>query len=136
MHIDNELNALASILLAKAVKDLYPEAKLGESVLDNNGFNYSFAINKPISIKELPKILKQMYKNIDRNYVLSYETIDYKNAAKLFADEKFKLEAIKDQKNIHIIKFGNDFIDLCKKTKFSKLSAIKAIALNNVSGIY
>jgi threonyl-tRNA synthetase len=136
MQIDNKLNALASILLAKAVKDLYPQVKLGESTIDNSGFSYSFSIDTPISIKELPKILKQMHKNIDRNYALSYETIDFKAAEKLFANEKFKLETITGQKHVHIVKFDNDFVDLCDKTNITKLSSIKAIALNNVSGVY
>jgi threonyl-tRNA synthetase len=136
MEINKELNALASILLAKAVKDLYPNVVLGDSVLDENGFTYSFAINTPISIKELPKVLKQMQKNIDHAYTLSYETVDHQTAVKLFANEKYKLQIIKDQKQIHIVRFGNDFVDLCKKTNLSKLSSIKAIELINVSGVY
>jgi threonyl-tRNA synthetase len=136
MKINHNLNALASVLLAKSVKDLYPQVVLGESIVDDNGFSYSFAINTPISIKELPKILKQMYKNIDRNYTLTYKTIDKLEANKLFANEKYKLELINSFDEIPIIKLGNDFVDICQKTNIVKLSNIKVIELLNVSGVY
>jgi threonyl-tRNA synthetase len=137
MKINYDLNAMASILLAKAIKDLYPDVILGDGIVDENGFAYNFALNTPISIKELPKVLKQMRKNIDRGYTLSYETIDQATANKLFTKEKYKLELVKQFNNeIPIVKFGNDFIDICKKTNVTKLSSIKAIELSNVSGVY
>jgi threonyl-tRNA synthetase len=136
MKVNRDLNALASVLLAKAIKDLYPQVVLGEGIVDDNGFTYSFAINTPISIKELPKILKQMRKNIDRSYPLTYETVSRSEANKLFSNEKYKLEIIKSLDQVSIVKFGNDFVDICHKTNITKLSVIKAIELINVSGVY
>jgi threonyl-tRNA synthetase len=137
MKINQDLNALASVLLAKAIKDLYPNVILGEGSIDEDGFVYNFALDTPISIKELPKILKQMRKNIDRGYAISYETIDQTTANKLFEDQKYKLEIAKSiNKEIPIVRFGNDFVDICHKTNINKLSLIKAIELINVSGVY
>jgi threonyl-tRNA synthetase len=136
MNVDRNLNALASVLLAKAIKDLYPNVTLGESIVDENGFSYSFAINVPISIKELPKILKQMRKNIDRNYSISYESINQETTHKLFANEKYKLQIIKSLDVVPVVKFGDEFVDICPKNEFNKLSKIKAIELLNVSGVY
>jgi threonyl-tRNA synthetase len=136
MKIDRNLNALAGILLAKAIKDLYPQVVLGEGMVDENGFTYSFAIDTPISIKELPKVLKQMRKNIDHGYTLVYETVSKDEANKLFAKEKYKLELIKQLDQIPIVKLGNDFCDICQKNNITKLSNIKAIELINVSGVY
>jgi threonyl-tRNA synthetase len=136
MKIDRGLNALASVLLAKAIKDLYPQAILGESTINDDGFTYSFATSTPISVKELPKILKQMHKNIDRNYTLHYETIDQAKAHQIFSKEKYKLEIIQNLKQINVVKFNDDFVDLCEKTDFNKLTSIKAIELLGVSGVY
>jgi threonyl-tRNA synthetase len=136
MAFNKQLNELSSILLAKSVKDIYPDVIFGESLVDENGFSYSFVTNKIISIKDLPKILKQMHKNIDRNYALTYETIKKDVAQKIFANQKYKLELIDAMEQIPIVRFNNDFIDICSKTDFSTLSAIKAFKLFNVAGVY
>jgi threonyl-tRNA synthetase len=136
MQINQGLNKLASILLAKSIMDIYPSAVLGEGYVNEDGFNYSFSLDTPISIKELPKILKQMRKNIDRGYKLTYEFISYAKAKELFANQKYHLESIQGQDKIAIVKFGDDFIDLCEKLNIEKLSQIKSIELMNVAGVY
>lgn len=136
MEINQSLNALASIVLAKAMKDLYPQIILGESNVDENGFSYSFASDTPISIKDLPKILKQMRKNIDRNYLVKYALIDATAATKLFSKEKYKLAIIASLPQVSVVKFGEDFVDICPQMDIVKLATIKAIKLFNVSGVY
>jgi threonyl-tRNA synthetase len=136
MYINHGLNKLASILLAKSIMDIYPSTVLGESSINEDGFNYSFSLTTPISIKELPKILKQMRKNIDRGYKLTYEFISYGEAKKIFANQKYHLEIINGQDKVAVIKFGDDFIDLCEKLDIEKLSQIKSVELMNVAGVY
>jgi threonyl-tRNA synthetase len=136
MQINQELNKLASILLAKSIIDIYPSTILGESSINEDGFNYSFSLDTPISIKELPKILKQMRKNIDRGYKLTYEFISYAKAKELFVNQKYHLELIHGQEKVAIVKFGDDFFDLCEELNIEKLSQIKSIELMNVAGVY
>jgi threonyl-tRNA synthetase len=136
MQFNQELNKLASILLAKSIIDIYPSGILGESSLTEDGFHYSFLLDTPISIKELPKVLKQMRKNIDRGYKLTYESISYAKAKELFAKQKYKLEQIQGLDKVAIVKFGYDFIDICEELKIEKLSQIKVIDLSNVAGVY
>ena len=138
MKINENLNRLASILLAKSIIDLYPNVIIGESTITEDGFRYSFKLptDVKISIKDFNKIKKQMQKNIDRNYEISYESLSYEQASKLFASNPYKLALLaKDQEN-GIIHLGNDFADLSANLQITKLSSIKFIELSNVSGCH
>ena len=138
MKINENLNRLASILLAKSIIDLYPNVIIGESTITEDGFRYSFKLptDVKISIKDFNKIKKQMQKNIDRNYEISYESLSYEQASKLFAANPYKLALLaKDQEN-GIIHLGNDFVDLSANLQITKLSSIKFIELSNVSGCH
>lgn len=138
MKINENLNRLASILLAKSIIDLYPNVIIGESTITEDGFRYSFKLptDVKISIKDFNKIKKQMQKNIDRNYEISYESLSYEQVSKLFASNPYKLALLaKDQEN-GIIHLGNDFVDLSANLQITKLSSIKFIELSNVSGCH
>ena len=138
MKINENLNRLASILLAKSIIDLYPNVIIGESTITEDGFRYSFKLptDVKISIKDFNNIKKQMQKNIDRNYEISYESLSYEQASKLFASNPYKLALLaKDQEN-GIIHLGNDFVDLSANLQITKLSSIKFIELSNVSGCH
>ena len=138
MKINENLNRLSSILLAKSIIDLYPNVIIGESTITEDGFRYSFKLptDVKISIKDFNKIKKQMQKNIDRNYEISYESLSYEQASKLFASNPYKLALLaKDQEN-GIIHLGNDFVDLSANLQITKLSSIKFIELSNVSGCH
>jgi threonyl-tRNA synthetase len=143
MNINKELNKICSILLAKTIKDLYPDCTIGDAFIgdqlaNESGFSYCFKLEKRLSITDLPMILKQMHKNIDRAFLITYKTISKKEALELFKDNKFKIELINDCTNdtIEIVSFGDEFNDICEKTSIAKLSAIKQIKLINIAGEY
>lgn len=138
MEINKNLNKLASLLLAKSIKDLYPNAILGDFKINEDGFAYGINFNgEAFGASQFNKVKKQMQKNIDRAYKIEYESISKEAAKQMFAGNKYKLELIDDANgNINICKFGNDFVDICENLSIDKLSTIKAIELNNVSGYY
>ena len=138
MKINENLNRLASILLAKSIIDLYPNVIIGESTITEDGFRYSFKLptDVKISIKDFNKIKKQMQKNIDRNYEISYESLSYEQASKLFVSNPYKLALLAKDKENGIIHLGNDFVDLSANLQITKLSSIKFIELSNVSGCH
>ncbi len=138
MEINKNLNKLASLLLAKSVKDLYPNAILGDFKINEEGFAYAINFNEQaFGASQFNKLKKQMQKNIDRAYKIEYESITKETAKQIFANNKYKLELINDSNtNINICKFGNDFVDICDNLLIDKLSVIKAFELNNVSGYY
>jgi threonyl-tRNA synthetase len=140
---NKDLNKICGILLAKAIVDLYPNAligslKIGDDINNEIGYTYLFDLEERISNTNFPKIIKQMKKNIDRNYEIKYEKVSKQEANELFKNNKYKLELLSDydSNEIEIIKFGNDFVDLCEQLSIEKLSAIKIIDLLNIGGVY
>ncbi|MDE7433964.1 MAG: hypothetical protein K2M43_02435 [Mycoplasmoidaceae bacterium] len=139
MELNKNLNKLASLLLAKAIKDIYPEVVLGEPKVNDEAFSYSFKFaDKNVSANDFGKIKKQMEKNIDRAYELKFESMSKNDLLKYFEANPYKVQIINEmnQESIPVCKFGNDFIDICEDLKIQKLSVIKAIELLNVSGCY
>lgn len=136
----NNLNILASELVAKSIKDIYPDSKLGEKSLTENGFRYSFKLpnNVKLSTNDFNKIKKFIQKNIDRNLIIKFETVSKKQALELFANNPYKQYEINNTKNtkISIIKLGNDFVDVCDNLGLHKFPKSEFIELINVSGQY
>ena len=60
--LDIMRHTLTAQVLAKAVKTLYPEAKLAIGPTIEHGFYYDVLFEKPISSEDLPKIEKEMNK--------------------------------------------------------------------------
>jgi len=131
----NHLRHSTAHLLAAAVTSLWPKAKptLGPPIED--GFYYDFA-DLDISEKDLPKIEKKM-KQIVKSWE-SFEKIEISGleAEKIFKDNPFKIELIKElkkaNKKITLYESGK-FLDLCqgghvkspsKKIKFFKLLSV------------
>jgi len=135
-------HTLTAQVLARAVKNLYPDAKLAIGPTINNGFYYDFLFNKAISSDDIPKIENEM-----RNIIKSGDTINkslksQKEAIKLFKERKedYKIEIIQDsdqKEDFQIYQQGDsDFIDLCKGPHLPNLSLIGSFKLTKVAGAY
>jgi threonyl-tRNA synthetase len=135
-------HTLTAQVLAKAVKNLYPLAKLAIGPTIDNGFYYDIFFEKPISSEDLPKIEKEM-NNIIRNGSVINKTIHSReDAIKLFADrnESYKLDIInksEQEDNFQIYsQGGSDFIDLCYGPHLPNLKHIGAFKLTKLAGAY
>ncbi|MDP3948493.1 MAG: threonine--tRNA ligase [bacterium] len=149
--IDNIRHSLAH-LLAAAVLKRFPKAKLGIGPVIENGFYYDFLINADerglqrglTQIKEtdLPEIEKEMRRLIRMNLSFTGKKITPAEAKKLFKDQQFKLdlikEFIKEKKPLTVYKTGDVFIDLCKGGHVKNTSEINtdAFKLTHVAGAY
>src|SRR5436853_4592050 len=106
----------AAHLMAGAVMDLIPEAKLGIGPAIENGFYYDFDLPSPLSQDDLAQIEGRMreVQATDARYV--YEPITRQEALIMFADQPYKLELIRDlpeDAQLTIYRHG-DFVDLCR----------------------
>lgn len=132
-----ELNNLGAVLLAKSIKDLFPDALAANYRVNENGFAYLFKLNQPLSLNDLPKILKQMQKNIDRNFLITYFNASKHEAGKYFLNNIYKKEIINEMnEQVNLIKLNDEYYDICPNLNIAKFSEIKAINLFNVSGEY
>lgn len=126
--------------MAKAVKQLWPDAKvtIGPSIED--GFYYDFDKKEPFTDADLARIEERMAAIIRKNEPFAREELSKKDAVELFTKlgENYKIElinAIPDEK-VSIYRTGPDFVDLCRGPHLESTGQIKAFKLLSVAGAY
>jgi len=140
-------------LMAMAILEKFPNAKLGIGPTIENGFYYDFG-GISISPEDLPKLEKRIRELIKQNLKFKKEIITSTEAKKLFKNQPYKLELIKEiqktKKPILIYKtFGNKsiihnsqfiipFIDLCAGPHIKSTKEINpdAFKLTKIAGAY
>lgn len=128
----------SSHLMAAAIIRLFPEAKTTIGPPIDEGFYYDFDIEKPFTPEDLAKIEEEMKKLSKKNDKFERKEISRADALKLFKDNPYKTELIKDlpeTEKISIYKTG-DFADLCRGPHIDYTARIKAFKLLKVSGAY
>ena len=135
-------HTVAAQVLARAIKNLYPSAKLAIGPTIDDGFYYDFLCDQTVSIDDLPKIEKEM-KKIVASKDLIKKTIHSKNdAIKGFADldESYKVKIIEDsgqESDFQIYNQGDSgFIDLCRGPHLPSLDKVGSFKLTKISGAY
>jgi threonyl-tRNA synthetase len=91
----NVLRHSAAHVLAQAVQNIFPEAKLGIGPPIENGFYYDFDVAKPFQPEDLTKLEKRMQEIIKAGQTFrrrEYKSLD--EAKVELADEPFKLELV------------------------------------------
>ncbi|MCD6548491.1 MAG: threonine--tRNA ligase [Thermodesulfobacterium sp.] len=133
------LRHTASHVLAQAVKELFPEAKLGIGPPTEEGFYYDIYYERPFNEEDLKKIEKKVKEIIKKNFSLERREISKEEAKALFKNlgEDFKLELIDEmpESKVSIYSQGN-FVDLCKGPHLLSTGEVKAIKLLSVAGAY
>ncbi len=127
----------AAHVMAAAVKKLYPKVKVAIGPSIENGFYYDFDDLK-ISLEDLPKIESEMKKIIKEKLEYKRKVVKVEEALKLFKDEPYKLELIKDlnaAETISTYTLG-DFVDLCRGPHIPHTGKIKAFKLMKLAGAY
>ena len=136
------LRHTTSHVLAQAVKNLYPEAKLAIGPAIDEGFYYDFDVQS-FSREDLDAIEAEMKKIIKAGAELMYFELPRKEAIELMEkrNEPYKVELIQDLPEDATISFyeqGDGFVDLCAGPHIMKISksTIKAFKLISSSGAY
>ncbi|GAA1817184.1 threonine--tRNA ligase [Luedemannella flava] len=91
----NVLRHSTAHVLAQAVQDIFPEAKLGIGPPIDNGFYYDFGVPKPFHPDDLDKLEKRMQEIIKSGQTFKRRRFASLEEAKAeLADEPFKLELV------------------------------------------
>ncbi|MGH3660364.1 MAG: threonine--tRNA ligase [Micromonosporaceae bacterium] len=91
----NVLRHSTAHVLAQAVQDLHPEAKLGIGPPIENGFYYDFDVAQPFTPEDLGKIEKRMREIVKAGQRFSRRVFDSLDEAKAeLAAEPYKLELV------------------------------------------
>jgi threonyl-tRNA synthetase len=141
MAIDPIRHSLAH-LLAAAVLQKFPDAKLAIGPTIDNGFYYDFLLPRSLTPEDLQEFEKAMRKLIGRKLPFVGKEVSAEEAKKLFAEQPFKLDLIKefsaDAKKLTVYRTGDIFADLCRGGHVENTSEIPADAfkLDKIAGAY
>ncbi len=133
------LRHTASHVLAQAVKELFPGAKLGIGPPTEDGFYYDIYYEKPFDEEDLKKIEEKVKEIIKKDFPLERKEILKEKAKELFKNlkEDFKLELIEELPDSKVSIYSQEnFIDLCKGPHLLSTGEVKAVKLLSVSGAY
>ena len=135
-------HTLAAQVLAKAVKNLYPNSKLAIGPTIENGFYYDVLFQNPITDKELPKIENEMRKIIKEGYSINKKLFSKKGSIEIFKkkNESYKVKIIEEsnqENNFQIYQQGeSDFVDLCRGPHLPSVKFVGAFKLTKLAGAY
>ncbi len=129
----------ASHIMAHAVKELYPEAKLAIGPAIEDGFYYDFDYHRPFTPEDLVRIEEKMREIIRADRIFVRKEMDSKKAIDYFKgkEEPYKVLLIEElhQEKVSLYQEG-DFIDLCLGPHIPSTGKVKAFKLLSIAGAY
>ncbi|MBP2452843.1 threonine--tRNA ligase [Mycolicibacterium lutetiense] len=143
-------------VLAQAVQDLFPQAKLGIGPPITDGFYYDFAVAEPFTPEDLNKLEKRMQKIVKDGQLFSRRVYESKDQAREeLAGEPYKLELVDDKSGAddpEVMEVGGDELtaydnlnartkervwgDLCRGPHIPTTKYIPAFKLTRSSAAY
>ena len=135
-------HTLTAQVLARAIKNLYPNTKLAIGPTIKDGFYYDFEFVKPIAPDDLDKIEKEMQKIINSKSSITKKLQSKKEALKVFnsAGESYKesiIEESEQEEDFQLYYQDDDaFVDLCRGPHLPSLKHIGAFKLMKLAGAY
>ncbi len=126
-------------LMAQAVKELFPTAKLAIGPPIDSGFYYDIDVDHPFTAEDLQAIEKRMQEIVKRALPIRREELPLREAIELFESmgEIYKVEILSEIEDefVSIYRQG-DFVDLCRGPHLPDTGYIKYPKLLNVAGAY
>ncbi|WP_440069876.1 threonine--tRNA ligase [Streptosporangium sp. OZ121] len=81
-------------VMAQAVQEIFPEARLGIGPPVENGFYYDFDVKEPFTPDDLKRVEKRMREIVKQGQLFSRRPVSDEQAAEELASEPYKLELI------------------------------------------
>ena len=125
-------------VMAGAVLELFPEAKLAIGPSIEDGFYYDFQVSRPFTPEDLEAIEGRMRREVAADVVFERLESSRDEVEEQFADQPFKLEiiaGIPGDVAISTYRHGS-FEDLCEGPHVESTAAIVAFKLLSVAGAY
>jgi len=129
----------SSHVMAMAVKNLFPEARLAIGPAIEHGFYYDFDTKQAFSPEDLAKIERKMRQIIEQD--IPFERITMKKVAAINTfennNESYKAQLLKEIEDDEVSFYrNNDFIDLCRGPHVPRTGYIGAFKLLSLAGAY
>lgn len=128
-----------SHVMAHAVRDLFPEAKIAIGPAIEDGFYYDFDLPEPFKPEDLAKIEKKMSQIIKKQNKFQRSEMPRAEAIELFKEmnELYKVELLEEleDETVSLYEEGG-FTDLCRGPHLPNTGKIKAFKLLSIAGAY
>ena len=131
-----------SHILAMAVLDMFPEAKLAIGPAIEHGFYYDFELPRTLIPEDLPLLEERMRAIITQGLPFERGELPRDQALELFStlNQLYKVELINDlpiDETISFYKTGERFLDLCRGPHVASTKDIpNSFTLTKISGAY
>jgi threonyl-tRNA synthetase len=142
----------AAHIMAQAVMEMFPKAKIAIGPPVEDGFYYDFDLPRSLTPEDLAVIEKRMRELIAENHTFEKKVISTEEARRMYSDQPYKLEliegleqggydeygeALEEKPEISIYQHDN-FVDLCRGPHVESTGIVNpdAIKLLNVAGAY
>jgi len=130
----------SSHLMAHAVKELYPEAKLAIGPPIEQGFYYDIDIGRPFGPEDLEQIEARMRELAAKDQPIERMELPRGDAIRMYEamGEKYKVELLQqDIADVQVSFYRQDgFSDMCRGPHLPRTGLIKAIKLLSTGGAY
>lgn len=128
-----------SHIMAHAVKDLFPDARLAIGPATEDGFYYDFDLDRPLTPEDLSRIEEKMAEIISKDNPFHRRVIPRSEAIELFrkAGEVYKVELLNEisDDEVSVYEEGG-FVDLCRGPHVPSTGVIRAFKLLSIAGAY
>ncbi|MCD5543073.1 threonine--tRNA ligase [Lactobacillus delbrueckii] len=130
------LRATVAFVLEALVKDKYPEIKLGQAEVSEDGFFIETDKEDQIKVTELPDLEKALQKAIKNGKAIEHVQVAKSELAEAFKDDPYKSELLaKEGDVVDAYKLG-DFVDFGFSALLPNTGKIKKFKLLSVAGAY
>lgn len=129
----------ASHVMAQAVLELFPGAKLAIGPAVADGFYYDFDLEQKLSPEDLPHIEERMWEIVGRDLELQREVLGKKEAMDLFRalGQDYKVELLEDIEDEEVTVYRQgDFVDLCRGPHLPSTGRLRYFKLLSLAGAY
>ena len=129
----------AAHIMAEAVRDLFPGARVAIGPAIENGFYYDFEVPEPFTPEDLEKIEGRMRELVVQDQPFVRDEKPREQAIETFEaqGEIYKVELLQEipQEKVSLYRQG-DFLDLCRGPHLPSTGYLKAFKLTTSSGAY
>ena len=142
----------AAHVMAQAVMEMYPQAKIAIGPPIEDGFYYDFDLPSPLTPEDLTRIESRMREIVPSKHPFQRRAVSAQEARKLFSDQPYKLELIAGLEAGGVDEYGSplaepteitvythdSFTDLCRGPHVEDTGQIQpgALKLLSVAGAY
>ena len=129
----------ASHVMAEAVLEIFPDAKLAIGPAIENGFYYDFDLPRALTPDDLPDIEQRMARIIAGKYPFIQDRWPREKALEHFRakGQTYKVELIENLPDAEVGMYQQDnFLDLCRGPHVSNTGEIGPFKLMSVAGAY